>query len=170
MSITVEAIKLKIFSRFKMKDVCKLYHLEYDSDNPISQFPRFKCQVEPVNEKLLDYLVEELNGRTAVTPITYSSEAHTTIYIYPILFAISKSINQDVHVVPERLIVGAMAMGRAAYALEKAEGEILGVTEVKSRDYNAGIQSNLSISIGLGPGHTMLIVPLCMYREASIYH
>ena len=40
---------------------------------------------------------------------------------------------------PERLIVGAMAMGRAAYALEKAEGEILGVTEVKSRDYNAGI-------------------------------
>lgn len=41
MRITVKAIKLQIFSRFKMKDVCKLYHLEYDSDNPISQFPRF---------------------------------------------------------------------------------------------------------------------------------
>ena len=142
MRITVEAIKLKIFTRFKMKDVCKLYNLEYDSANPISQFPRFKCQVEPVDEKLLDYLVEELILRTAVTPITYSSEAHTTIYIYPILLAVSNSISRDVQVMPERLIVGAMAKGRAEYALETAEDEILGVTEVKSQDFNAGIAQN----------------------------
>ena len=142
MRITVEAIKLKIFSKFKMKDVCELYNLEYDSANPTSQFPRFKCQVEPVDEKLLDYLVAELISGMAVTPNFDSSEVHKTVYIYLILFAITNSISRDVQVTVERLIVGAMARGRADYALETAEGKILGITEVKSQDFNAGIAQN----------------------------
>ena len=37
----------------------------------------------------------------------------------------------------ERCIEGFMAKSRADYALETAEGEILGVTEVRRQDYES---------------------------------
>ena len=37
-----------------------------------------------------------------------------------------------------------MAKSRADYALETAEGEILGVTEVRRQDYESGIAQNAS--------------------------
>ena len=64
------------------------------------------------------------------------------LYIYAILLAISDSISREIRVMIERYVEGVMARGKADYALETAEDEILGVTEVKKQDYEGGIAQN----------------------------
>ena len=114
MMITLVAqFKLKTFSKFKMKDLCELYNLPYLSDIPLSPFPRFECQVEPVDENLVDDLVADLVSRLDVTPLSNASEAHQTVYTYDILLAISKPTRGKVRVMIERYIEGFMAKGRA---------------------------------------------------------
>ena len=114
MMITLVAqFKLKTFSKFKMKDLCELYNLPYLSDIPLSPFPRFECQVEPVDENLVDDLVADLVSRLDVTPLSNASEAHQTVYTYDILLAISKPTRRKVRVMIEKYIESFIAKGRA---------------------------------------------------------
>ena len=64
----------------------------YASENPLGQSPRFKCQVEPVDDNLLDYLVAELITCTVITSIFDTPEAHKRVYIYATLLAIVEPV------------------------------------------------------------------------------
>ena len=143
MTITVDVkSKLKVFSKFRMEDVCALYGLEYDSVNPHRQFPVFECQDEHVDDNLLSYLMQELNSRIALTPENEAPEAHHSIYIYCILHAIAKSSTLELMVLAERYVVGSKAMGKVDYSIELGNGPILGITEVKRNNFSLGIAQN----------------------------
>ena len=148
MTVTVDVkSEVKDFSEFRMEEVCALYDLEYDSMNPLRQFPVFECQDEHVDDELLSYLIQELNSRTALTPAAEAPEAHCSIYIYCILdaiakHAIEKSPALELVVLAERYVEGNKANERVDYSIEIRGGEILGVTEVKNDSYMLGIAQN----------------------------
>ena len=103
--------------------------------NLLSQFP-------VVGDTLISYLMHELNGRLAVTPLDEGLEA--TIYVYTFLYAITKFISPDFRVLPERYIEGLRAKGNADYLIEIQGGGVLGVTEVRTEDYVQGESKMLS--------------------------
>ena len=143
MTITLDVKSdLKAFSEFRMEQVCTLYGLSYDPTNPLSQFPEFQCEEEHVDDELLSYLMQELNSRTALTPIAKAPEAHNSIYVYCILHAIAKFSSLNFLVLAERYVEGYKAKGKVDYSVELSEGGILGVTEVKRDDYTLGIAQN----------------------------
>lgn len=142
-TVTVDAkIGLKLFSEFKMEAVCTLYGLSYDPGNPLSQFPLFDCKAEDIDDELLSYVMDELNSRTLLTPVTQAPEAHQSIYVYCILHAIAKSFGSAFTILAGRYIEGLGAKGRVDYSIESRDGKILGVSEVKRQDYMQGIAQN----------------------------
>ena len=142
MTLTVEPIRKKgIFSEYKIEDVCSLYDIPYHPADPLRQFPRFDCTGEPIDDKLLSYIVDELQYRLAATPIFDTSEAYKSVYVYFILLAIVRTVCPMLQVLPERYIEDFQAKGKADYSIEE-DGEILGVTEVKRRDYVQGVAQN----------------------------
>ena len=82
MTITVDVkSEVKVFSESRMEEVCALYGLGYDPANPLCQFPKFQCKDEHVDDELLSYIMQELNSRTALTPVAKPPEAHNSIYV-----------------------------------------------------------------------------------------
>ena len=102
MTVTIDLKKnLKIFCLFKIAEVCKPYNLSFDPKYPLGQFPAFECRSDAVGDPLITYLIHELNGHFAVTPLQ-SLEATKSIYVYTFLYAIAKSISKSFRVLPER--------------------------------------------------------------------
>lgn len=134
--------ELKIFSEFKMEEVCKLYGLLYDSRNPLSQFPAFQCTADHVDDNLVCYVMEELNSRTRLTPVVMAPAAHQSVYVYCILHAIGRSSNFDFMVLAERFVEGSKAKGNVDYSIVSRGGLILGVIEVMRQGDIQGIAQN----------------------------
>ena len=141
MTMTVEAVRrVKTFSEFTMEDVCRLYGIFYEPQDPLTQFPKLECKTEPVDNKLLSSLMNQLTDRMDVTPIGATPETHQTIYVYVILLALTRL--SKLRIYPKRYINSSTATGRADYSVEFQDGQILGVTEVKRQDYMLGIAQN----------------------------
>lgn len=144
MTLTLDVkSNLKIFSEFRMKNVCEFYDLGYDPSNPLSQFPVFQCQYENVDNKLLCYLMDELNSRMTLTPAVFAPEAHKSISVYCILHVVAKSFASELKVLAERYVEGSLATGTVDYSVTEVHaGEILRATEAKRDDYILGVAQN----------------------------
>ena len=60
---------VKIFSDFKIEEVCTLYGISNDFGTPLSQFPVFQCESNHIKEEVFSYVMMELNSRMTLTPV-----------------------------------------------------------------------------------------------------
>ncbi|CAB4431044.1 unnamed protein product [Rhizophagus irregularis] len=123
----------KPFNEWTFPKVCELYGLSDDPNPSIDVYPVFSCgSADTKNEKYkeaLRKLFDELETRVATTPI-----------------------DDQVKVVPEKLIEGKNGRGNLDYGIEsRTTGRIVGLVEVKKDDFKQGFaQATVQLESSLG--------------------
>ncbi|GBC17659.2 hypothetical protein GLOIN_2v1774909 [Rhizophagus irregularis DAOM 181602=DAOM 197198] len=119
----------KPFNEWSFPKVCELYGLSDDPNPSIDVYPVFSCGSAEKYKEALRKLFDELETRVATTPI-----------------------DDQVKVVPEKLIEGKNGRGNLDYGIEsRTTGRIVGLVEVKKDDFKQGFaQATVQLESSLG--------------------
>src|SRR5690606_19485210 len=141
----------KPFSSYTLKTVNTLYDLSSTSKPGLDIFPTYTCGTEPVNdEKIFSHLIEDLKQSCYANPLFQASESSHSAYVYSFL----KAVVNDLKSTPEskgtrftlrqeKEISREYGEGPVDYAITTNHGVIVGVTEVKKKDFEKGVAQNV---------------------------
>ena len=133
----------KPFSEWKLEEVFELYGL---GENPnLRLLPEFECCREPV-QGCIPGLIDNLKEAYSSTPLIQhtSKSIYTWVFLSKIVAVINSKSDQQFRITPQYPVMGPYGRGPVDYSINvPASGTIVGITEAKREDFQAGIAQNM---------------------------
>ncbi|KAK3804974.1 MAG: hypothetical protein JOS17DRAFT_769047, partial [Linnemannia elongata] len=140
----------KNYSKWTLKDVCKVYGITSNTEPKIAEFAPFpEIQAEAMDTDLkretLDNLLKEVDARIGVLRLSGANEATRSVLVSSFLVAVTSLFRGHLYLEAQREINGRRGHGPVDYSVhaEMDSSFTLGVTEVKKEDFKQGLAQNI---------------------------